>query len=151
MRATFVRLISAILIASSLALSAPPPARGQSAEDVQKATKIAEQTLSLARRGLGHEHPSTLLSISSLAFGYQPQGRYGEAEPLYKRALRTSEPVLGREHPDTLTNPQQFRGLYYTQGRYDEAEPLYKRALQVRKRVLGREHPDYSDAISTLY
>jgi tetratricopeptide (TPR) repeat protein len=119
LRGLYIQLIGTILIASSLAPSAPPPAHGQGTDDVQtlnsqvvklfnqgqyaKAAALAERTLSLARRGLGIEHPATLLSISNLAFGYQAQGRYSEAEPLYRQALRTSERVLGREHPDTLT------------------------------------------------
>ena len=36
---------------------------------------------------LGREHPDTLTSVNNLAALYDTQGRYGEAEPLYKRAL----------------------------------------------------------------
>ena len=36
---------------------------------------------------LGPEHPDTLPSVNNLAVLYQAQGRYGEAEPLYQRAL----------------------------------------------------------------
>ena len=40
------------------------------------------------RRGRsGQDHPDTLGSVNNLAALYQAQGRYGEAEPLYKRAL----------------------------------------------------------------
>jgi hypothetical protein len=42
--------------------------------------------------------------VNNLATLYQRQGRYGEAEPLYRRALEASERTLGREHPDTLTS-----------------------------------------------
>ena len=49
---------------------------------------------------LGKEHPDTQREQSSGL--YQAEGRYGEAEPLYKRALETEERVLGKEHPDTL-------------------------------------------------
>ena len=79
---------------------------------------------------LGREHPDTLLSVNNLAALYHAQGRYSEAEPLYKRALEASERVLGREHPDTLQSVNNLAALYETQGRYSEAEPLYKRALE---------------------
>ena len=35
---------------------------------------------------------------------YQAQGRYSEAEPLYKRSLLISEEQLGADHPDTATS-----------------------------------------------
>ena len=33
---------------------------------------------------------------------YQAQGRYREAEPLFKKVLPLGEKVLGPEHPETL-------------------------------------------------
>ncbi|MEI2771580.1 MAG: tetratricopeptide repeat protein [Candidatus Competibacter sp.] len=57
------------------------------------------------------------------------QGRYGEAEPLFQRALAGFEKVLGPEHPATLTSVNNLAVLYQSQGRYGEAEPLYQRAL----------------------
>ncbi len=51
---------------------------------------------------LGQEHPSTLTSVNNLAVLYQAQGRYGEAEPLLKRALEGYERVLDKEHAETL-------------------------------------------------
>ena len=59
------------------------------------------------------------------------QGRYEEAEPLYKRALEIRERVLGPDHPDTATSLNNLAILYDNQGRYEEAEPLYKRALEI--------------------
>ena len=34
----------------------------------------------------------------------ESQGRYGEAQRLYERALAVREAVLGAEHPDTATS-----------------------------------------------
>lgn len=45
-------------------------------------------------------------SLNNLAFLYRAQSRYGEAEPLYRKALQLSEKVLGPEHPNTLTMQQ---------------------------------------------
>jgi hypothetical protein len=50
----------------------------------------------------GKEHPNTLTIVANLAVLYQAQGRYGEAEPLFKRALEAKERVLGKEHPTFL-------------------------------------------------
>ena len=62
------------------------------------------------------------LSVNNLGVLYQAQGRYSEAEPLYKRALAASERVLGPEHPDTLRSVNNLGVLYQAQGRYSEAE-----------------------------
>ena len=69
------------------------------------------------------------------------QGRYSEAEPLYKRSLLISEQQLGADHPDTAQSLNNLALLYESQGRYPEAEPLYKRALTIAEAVLGSEHP----------
>lgn len=73
--------------------------KGRYAEGIQLAEKAMQYTLA----HFGKEHPSTLISINSLAGLYESQGRYGEAEPLYQEALQLSEKVLGPNHPNTLT------------------------------------------------
>ena len=85
-----------------------------------------------------------------MALLYQFQGRYGEAEPLYKEALQVREKVLGKEHPDTLTSMNNLAALYESQGRYGEAEPLLKEALQVLGEVLGEEHPYTLSSMNNL-
>ncbi len=47
---------------------------------------------------LGPEHRSTANSLGNLAVLYASQDRYGEAEPLFKRALAINEKMLGPEH-----------------------------------------------------
>jgi hypothetical protein len=44
-----------------------------------------------------------------LAFLYDSQGRYGEAEPLYLRALMILLQQLGETHPNTQTVQANFR------------------------------------------
>ena len=48
---------------------------------------------------LGQEHPDTLLSVNNLAALYDAQGRYGEAEPLFKRALEARSGCWARSIP----------------------------------------------------
>ncbi|HEX3045013.1 MAG TPA: tetratricopeptide repeat protein [Bacillota bacterium] len=78
------------------------------------------------------------------------QGRYEEAEPLYKRALEIRERVQGLDHPDTTTSLNNLALLYTNQGRYEEAEPLYKQALEIRERVQGLDHPDTATSMNNL-
>ncbi len=67
-------------------------------------------------------------SLSNLAVLYKTQGKYTEAEPLYKRALRIDEKALGPAHPGVATDLNNLAALYDAQGKYAEAEPLLKRA-----------------------
>ena len=81
---------------------------------------------------------------------YRNQGRYGEAEPLYKRSLAIYEKLLGAEHSLTATSLNNLAGLYESQGRYVEAEPLYKRSLAITEKVLGSEHPHSGASLNNL-
>jgi tetratricopeptide (TPR) repeat protein len=56
---------------------------------------------------------------------YRAQGKYAQAEPLYKRALAIREQQLGEMHPSTATSLNNLALLYTEQGKYAEAEPLY--------------------------
>ena len=81
---------------------------------------------------------------------YTDQGRYAEAEPLYKRSLAISEKALGPDHPDVGTSLNNLAVLYQAQGRYAEAEPLYKRSLAIREKALGPDHPDVGTSLNNL-
>ena len=118
--------------------------------DYRICESVAEQTYRFSEQKFGPEHPATLTSVNNLAGLYQVQGRYGEAEPLYWRALAASEKVLGPEHPATLRSVNNLAALYKSQGRYGEAEPLYWRALMGWEKVLGPEHPDTLISVNNL-
>jgi hypothetical protein len=60
-----------------------------------------KRVVQTSERVRGKEHPDTLISIYNLAMLYQAQGRYGEAEPLAKRALEGLTRVLEKNHPNT--------------------------------------------------
>ena len=51
--------------------------------------------------------PMSRLSLNNLAALYQDQGRYADAEPLYKRSLAIREKALGPDHPDVATVAEQ--------------------------------------------
>ncbi len=105
--------------------------------------KINEETL-------GPEHPETAASLNNLAQQYFNQGRYDEAEVLFKRALAIREKALGLEHPDTSVSLSNLAMLYRVQGRYGEAELLNKRSLAISEKALGAEHPDTAISLNNL-
>ena len=63
-------------------------------------------------KALGLEHPDTLQSMNNLALLYQHQGKYADAEPLYKEALAGRQQALELEYPDTLTSMNNLALLY---------------------------------------
>jgi hypothetical protein len=65
----------------------------------------------LREKVLGKEHPGTLTSIHNIALFLQSQGKYDEAEPMYRQTLALREKILGKEHPDTLTSMNTLAGL----------------------------------------
>ena len=103
-----------------------------------------------ARRRSARSTRHVGIRLNNLAGLYRAQGRYAEAEPLYKRALAISEKALGPEHPDVGTSLNNLAVLYQAQGRYAEAEPLYKRALAIDEKALGPEHPDVATSLNNL-
>ncbi len=63
---------------------------------------------------------------------YRLQGRYAEAEPLYKRALAILEKALGPDHPDVATTLENYAALLRKTGRTTEATKMEARGKAVR-------------------
>ena len=78
------------------------------------------------------------------------QGRYTEAESLYKRSLKIFEKALGPDHPYFATSMEGLANLYQTQGRYTDAERLHKRALEIRRKALDSYHPAVASSLNNL-
>ncbi len=89
-------------------------------------------------------------TLNNLAELYRTQGRYAEAEPLYRRALAIDEKALGSDHPNVATDLNNLALLYHNQGKHAEAEPLYKRALAIDEKALGFDHPDVAMDLNNL-
>jgi len=92
----------------------------------------------------------TATSLNNLAFLYENQAKYDQAEPLCLRALEIREKLLGPEHPVVATSFNNLAALYDSQAKYDQAEPLYKRSLEISEKQLGPEHPDVALSLNNL-
>ena len=116
----------------------------------EEAKAIAAFQAAIDRREPLADPTPLATSLDGLAELYYLQGRYGEAEPLYLRALQISEQQLGADHPDTASRLNNLAGLYESQGRYGEAEPLYQRSLQIYEQQLGADHPNTAQSLNNL-
>ncbi|MEH2126109.1 tetratricopeptide repeat protein [Nostoc sp.] len=97
---------------------------------------------------LGDKNLITL--FTKLAWFYQSQGLYQQAEPWLQRCVELTQNRLGLEHIDVATSLNNLAVLYETTGRYREAEPLLEQALALRKRLLGEENTDVATSLSYL-
>ncbi|WP_392480246.1 tetratricopeptide repeat protein [Nostoc sp. C110] len=88
--------------------------------------------------------------FTKLAWFYQGQGLYQQAEPWLQQCVELTKNRLGLEHLDVATSLNNLAQLYDFTGRYSEAEPLYQQALELRKRLLGEEHTDVATTLSYL-
>ena len=122
--------------------------------DVQTAAPIRrplwERMLPVLERALGAEHPDVAASLNNLAALYQSQGKYDEAERLYRRALANQEMVLGPAHPHVGTSLNNLAAVYQSQGKDGDAEVLYRRSLAIREKALGPKHPDVANSLNNL-
>ncbi len=80
----------------------------------------------------GREDPRLGTNLNNLAALNQVQGKYTEAELLYKRVLRIDEKALGPEHRDVATSLENYAALLRETDREDKAEEMEARAKAIR-------------------
>ena len=103
---------------------------------------IWRDVLDFAIAGTERDSVQISASFNNVARTLNLQGRFDEAEPLYKKALEICQCVLIEYHEYTATCYVNLASNLNAQGRYEEAEPLYEKGLEIRERVLGGEHLD---------
>ena len=74
---------------------------------------------------------STVFTLNTLAGELNAQGKYDEAEPLYREALERQRGTLGNQHQNTLK----------AKGDLAAAEQLRREALEAQRETLGNRHP----------
>ncbi|MBN3921997.1 tetratricopeptide repeat protein [Nostoc sp. NMS4] len=97
---------------------------------------------------VGDENLITL--FSKLAWFYQSQELYQQAQFWLQQCVELTQNRLGSEHIDVATSLNNLAQLYESTGRYNEAEPLFEQALKLRKHLLGEEHTDVATSLSYL-
>lgn len=95
-------------------------------------------------------HANLAQSLNNLAALYQHQGKWSEAEPLFKDALDMRRRLFKGDHSSLATSMNNLAALYEAQGKLSEAEPLYKDALDMLRRVFKGDHPNMASSMSHL-
>lgn len=89
-------------------------------------------------------------NLCSRAFLCQEQGKFEEAEFLFRQAIASYERAFGEQHPNYAVSLYILAILYQDQGRFSEAESLLRQALAITKQALGENHPDYANSVFSL-
>jgi tetratricopeptide (TPR) repeat protein len=112
------------------------------------AHRYGADLLSLARNEGRQEQLAMALNEHALTI--EAQGRYDEAEGLYRQALEIARATIGEGHPDYATGLGNLADVVQAQGRYAEAEALYRQALEIDRATLGEGHPNYATRLGNL-
>ena len=104
----------------------------------------------VALDGLSSEMRATSMLLMGVANLLFQQGKYDDAEALYREAIEGRRRVLGDAHPSTLDSTNNLAVLLKDLGRYAEAEPLCHVVVAGRRRDLGDAHPQTLNSISNL-
>ena len=87
--------------------------------------------------------------VSSAGVRATEEGRFPEAERLFRDALQLSEQFPeGDARRATSLNNLAF--TLHAQGHYAAAEPLYREALVLREAALGKDHADVAQSCNNL-
>lgn len=106
-------------------------ARGM--EHFREAEKLTDRNRDLEEWGrLQHEIADLLVA----------QGKYGDAEKLFRSVIEARSVNLGPEHLDTLDSRHRLIYALTRQTKYAEAEAEARQVLKLREKVLGPEHAD---------
>lgn len=70
------------------------------------------------------------------------QGRYADAEQLYRSVLARRRTVAGSDHPDTLTTQHYLARTLRRLCKFEEARGLSQQTYLTRLELLGPAHPD---------
>jgi len=77
------------------------------------------------------------------------QGRYGEAETLFRSAIEQAE-GFGSLDPRLADSLNELAILYAMQQKLSQAEPLFQRSLGVSVAALGPDHPDVAIVLRNM-
>ena len=120
----------------------PPAARPAallSTEQPKPASPSGAPPTPAAAPGAASNRPTAGQLFQTYYIGrlYFEQGRYAEAEPLWRSALQGRRAILGDQHIDTLASISAMGRLLRKVGRADEAEPLLREAMTAQRETLG--------------
>ena len=119
-------------------------------QDYSGARSAFEHSLDVVEKRFGRDHFGVGLLLTNIAMTYHLEGRYGMAEPFYRRALVILEKALGTEDPRTATPQEGMAKLLLAEGRNTEAEALFEKVIPVLENAHEPDDPNLAIALINL-
>jgi tetratricopeptide (TPR) repeat protein len=99
---------------------------------------------------LSDVHPSVAESLNNLAALLCDQGKYEEADELFRQTLAIHRKLHGDEHPDIARSLSNLGEVLAKRGKYDEAERLVREAITMQRKLVGEGQPDVGLMLTAL-
>jgi non-specific serine/threonine protein kinase/serine/threonine-protein kinase len=116
-----------------------------------EATRLLESAVATLRGVEGEQAQASLAgSLHNLGVVYDLQGRYADAEQVFRDKLALAEQ---RDEPDEQELARTLNSLgivLWNQGRYAESEEVFQRALTVREQLFGAESSEVAKTLFNL-
>jgi CHAT domain-containing protein/tetratricopeptide (TPR) repeat protein len=116
----------------------------------QASYDAAETLLKRALDKSAPDSPARATSLGNLGRVYEDQGRYQDAEDLYRRALAINQKGSASGQPALAMSINDVAHILEPQGHYVEAETLYLQAIGILEQTLGPRHPNLATALNNL-
>jgi tetratricopeptide (TPR) repeat protein len=96
----------------------------------------------------GDESAQTILGkVNQEALAKTEEGKYAEAEILYKEAIAIGGGDPSSPQSEISLSFYRLAELYIGQGKFIQSESFSKRALKIREDTLGPDHPDVAASL----
>jgi nephrocystin-3 len=116
----------------------------------EMALQLHTESVTVARKGLGDDHPSMGLYLSNHANALEKSGDLQSALTGYQRAIAIYEKTLGSMCSDLVVPLGNLGLLHHRLGNQDQARDLLQRCLKLVCEVLGRKHRQTVRALVNL-
>ena len=134
-------------VASSLNYLAAAIDKQESPPRHKDAEELYRRSLAIREKLASATNPDLIArTLNNLGTCVRDQGRFREAEDLFRRAVKIIEDKYGPEHVDVAGGLNNLGFCLYKQDAYAAAEPVFERSVAIKRKVLGEKH--YSLAIT---
>jgi tetratricopeptide (TPR) repeat protein len=117
---------------------------------LDRSVPLFEETLRLARKELGPDHPHTLKTTVNLAASYRDSKRLAEAIALMEEAVERARQLPGGIPSDMKWAPAVLGLMYDLDAQFTKAEPLHRSAVEQYRKQFGADDPETAAALAVL-
>ncbi|HSN25551.1 MAG TPA: serine/threonine-protein kinase [Kofleriaceae bacterium] len=118
--------------------------------DLADARAHLEHARELAKQELGPAHPRVAQLAHDLGTTAYRQGRYAEAEALFREALAGREAARGADSTEAAESAEALGTTLLAEDRLGDAQPLLERAIKTLEARLGPTNSDVLNAYNDI-